>query len=156
MQMTTTKAEAEMHSEVAKTPDKVLMWVLRLLSVILMTAIVPAVMPSAWMEEIPIRLGMGELPRGPMIAYLTHSLSAMCTLHGAVVFVVSLDVRRYLPIVKCLAVLAILFGIGMIVLDVMVGMPTFWVLCEGPFIVVVNVVLLWLAGRVARLETETK
>jgi hypothetical protein len=56
-----------MHSEVAKTPDKVLMWTLPVLAVLLMTAIVPAVMPSAWMEEIPIRLGMGELPRGPMI-----------------------------------------------------------------------------------------
>jgi uncharacterized membrane protein YvlD (DUF360 family) len=108
------------------------------------------------MEEIPIRLGMGELPRGPMIGYLTHSLSAMYAMHGAVVFFVSLDVRRYLPVVKCLAVLAITFGIGMIVLDVVVGMPMFWILCEGPFIVIVNAVVLWLAGRVARLETETK
>jgi hypothetical protein len=137
-----------MYSAITKTPDRVLTWVLRILAIILMTAIVPAVMPSAWMEEIPIRLGMGELPRGPMIGYLTHSLSAMYTLHGAVVFVVSLDVRRYLPVVKCLAVLAILFGMGMIVLDVVVGMPMFWVLCEGPFIVVINGGLFWLAGRV--------
>jgi hypothetical protein len=146
------KARVEMHSEVAKTPDKVLMWVLRILAVILMTAIVPAVMPSAWMEEIPIRLGMGELPRGPMIGYLTHSLSAMYTMHGAVVFFVSLDVRRFLPVVRCLAVLAVMFGIGMIALDVMVGMPMFWILCEGPLIIVLNGVLLWLAGRVATLH----
>ena len=145
-----------MYSAITKTPDRVLTWVLRILAVVLMTAVVPAMMPSAWMEEIPIRLGMGELPRGPMIGYLTHSLSAMYTLHGAVVFVVSLDVRRYLPIVKYLAVLAILFGIGMIVLDVTVGMPMFWTLCEGPFIVVVKVMLLWLAGRVARSETEPR
>ena len=85
-----------------------------------------------------------------MIDYLTHSLSAMYTMHGAVVFFVSLDVRRYLPVVKCLAVLAIMFGIGMIVLDVVVGMPMFWVLCEGPFIVVINGGLLWLAGRVGK------
>ena len=139
-----------MYSAITKTPDRVLTWVLRILAVVLMTAVVPAMMPSAWMEEIPIRLGMGELPRGPMIGYLTHSLSAMYTLHGAVVFVVSLDVRRYLPVVKCLAVLAIMFGIGMIVLDVVVGMPMFWVLCEGPFIVVINGGLLWLAGRVGK------
>ena len=139
-----------MYSAITKTPDRVLTWVLRILAVVLMTAVVHDMMPSAWMEEIPIRLGMGELPRGPMIAYLTHSLSAMYTLHGAVVFVVSLDVRRYLPVVKCLAVLAIMFGIRMIVLDVVVGMPMFWVLCEGPFIVVINGGLLWLAGRVGK------
>ena len=85
-----------------------------------------------------------------MIDYLTHSLSAMYTMHGAVVFFVSLDVRRYLPVVKCLAVLAILFGIGMIVLDVVVGMPILWILCAGPHIVVLNGVLLWLAGRVEK------
>ncbi len=139
-----------MYSAITKPPDKVLTWLLRICGLVLMTAIVPAVMPSAWMEEIPIRLGMGDLPRGPMIAYLTHSLSAMYTLHGAVVLFVSMDVGRYLPVVKCLAVLAIMFGIGMIVLDVVVGMPMFWVLCEGPFIVAINGVLLWLAGRVGK------
>jgi hypothetical protein len=150
------KVRSEICSEVATTPDKVLMWTLRLLAVVLMTAVLPALMPSAWMEEIPIRLGMGELPRGPMIDYLTHSLSAIYTMHGAVVFFVSLDVRRYLPLVKCLAVLAAMFGTAMIILDVMVGMPMFWILCEGPFIVVLNGVLLRLAGRVARSETETR
>ena len=146
------KAEGEMHSEVAKTPARVLMWVLRILAVVLMTAVVPAVMPSVWLEAIPIRLGMGELPRGPMIAYLTHSLSFMYAMHGAIVFFVSVDVRRYLPVVKCLGVLAAMFGIGMIVLDVVVGMPTFWILCEGPFIVLVGGVMFWLAGRVERSE----
>jgi hypothetical protein len=141
-----------MHSEVARMPDKALVWLLRISAVLLMTAVVPAVMPSAWMEEIPIRLGMGELPRGPMIGYLTHSLSAMYVMHGAVVFFVSLDVRRYLPVVKCLAVLAVVFGIEMIVLGVVVGMPMFWILCEGPLIIVLNGVLLWLAGRVATLH----
>jgi len=142
-----------MHSEVAKMPDRTLMWVLRMLAVLLTTAVVPAVMPSAWMEEIPIRLGMGELPRGPMIGYLTHSLSAMYAMHGAIVFFVSLDVHRYLPVVKCLGVLAAMFGVGMIVLDVVVGMPMFWILCEGPLVIVVGGVMLWLAGRVAVSRT---
>jgi hypothetical protein len=105
------------------------------------------------MEEIPIRLGMGELPRGPMIGYLTHSLSAMYAMHGAIVFFVSLDVHRYLPVVKCLGVLAAMFGVGMIVLDVVVGMPMFWILCEGPLVIVVGGVMLWLAGRVAVSRT---
>ena len=33
------------------------------------------------------------------------------------------DVRRYLPLVKCLAMLAIVFGAGVLLLDVTVGMP---------------------------------
>jgi len=121
---------------------------LRASAVLLLTAVIPAVMPFAWMDEIHRQLGMGDLPRGPIMGYLTRSLSAMYAMHGALVFYVSLDVRRYLPVIKCLAVLAVIFGTGLIVLDVMVGMPWFWILGEGPFVIVLGGVLLWLAYRI--------
>jgi peptidoglycan/LPS O-acetylase OafA/YrhL len=108
------------------------------------------------MEEIHRRLGMGELPEGPIIGYLTRSLSAMYAMHGALVLFVSSDVRRFLPVVKCLAGLTILFGIGMVALDVMVEMPPYWVLCEGPFIVVLGGVLLWLSGQVEDRPAEDR
>jgi hypothetical protein len=127
--------------------EKALVWLLRISAVVLLTALVPAVMPFAWMQEIHRSLGMGELPEGPIIGYLTRSLSAMYAMHGALLFFVSWDVRRFLPVVKCLAVLAVVFGIGMLLLDVMVGMPLSWGVCEGPFIVVLGGVMLWLAGR---------
>ena len=128
--------------------EKALVMLLRAAAILLLTAVIPAFMPSAWMNEIHRLLGMGELPEGPIMGYLTRSLSAMYAMHGALVFFVSLDVRRYLPVVTCLAVLGIVFGFGMVVLDVVVGMPLPWVLCEGPFIVVLGGMLLWLAGRV--------
>jgi uncharacterized membrane protein YvlD (DUF360 family) len=127
-------------------PEKALVLLLRLSAVLLLTAIVPAVMPFAWMKTIHRLLGMGELPEGPIIGYLTRSLSAMYALHGALLLFLSLDVRRFLPLVKCLAVLGIVFGVGMIVLDLVVGMPLFWVLCEGPFVVVLGGVMFWLTG----------
>jgi hypothetical protein len=145
-----------MYSEVANLAEKALMVLLRLAGVLLLTAVVPAVMPSAWMEEIHRRLGMGELPEGPIIGYLTRSVSAMYAMHGALVLFVSSDVRRFLPVVKCLAGLTILFGIGMVALDVMVEMPPYWVLCEGPFIVVLGGVLLWLSGQVEDRPAEDR
>jgi hypothetical protein len=128
--------------------EKALIVLLRGSAIILLTAIVPAVMPFAWMDEIHRQLGMGNLPKGPIMGYLTRSLSAMYAMHGGVVLFVSLDVRRFLPVVRCLAVLLVVFGVGMIALDVMVGMPWFWVLGEGPFIVIFGIVALWLAGHV--------
>ena len=104
-------------------PEKVLVIIMRLAAVMLLTALIPVVMPFAWMKDIHRLLGMGELPEGPIMGYLTRSLSAMYAMHGALVFFVSLDVRRYLPVVKCLAVLGLVFGSGMLVLDIMVGMP---------------------------------
>lgn len=127
--------------------EQVLVVLLRVHGVILLTALIPAVMPFAWLDVIHQRLGMGSLPEAPITGYLTRSLSAMYAFHGAIVIFVSLDIRRYLPVVKCLAVLGIIFGIGMLALDIMVGMPLCWVLGEGPSIIILGGVLLWLAGR---------
>jgi len=129
-------------------PEMALVVLLRFGGVLLLTAVIPAVMPFAWMDQIHRQLGMGELAETPITGYLTRSLSAFYALHGVLVLFVSLDVRRHLPVVKCLAALCIVFGAGMIVLDDWVGMPLPWVLGEGPSIIVLGGVLLWLAGRV--------
>ncbi len=127
--------------------EKSLVWILRSVAILLLTALIPAVMPFAWMKDIHRLLGMGELPEGPIVGYLTRSLSAMYAMHGALVFFVSLDVRRYLSVVKCLAVLGIVFGLGMLALDVTLGMPLLWTLGEGPFIALLGGAMLWLSRR---------
>ncbi len=132
--------------------EKTLALLMRLAGVLLLTALIPVVMPFSWMKDIHRALGMGELPDGPIMGYLTRSLSAMYAMHGALVFFISLDVRRYLPVVKFLAVLGIVFGSGMLVLDIRVGMPPSWIIGEGPFIIVLGGVMLWLAGRVTRMD----
>ncbi len=134
--------------------EQVLVVLLRASGAILLTALIPAVMPFAWMDAIHQHLGMGDLPESPITGYLTRSLSAMYALHGALVIFVSWDIRRYLPIVKCLAVLGVIFGVGMLVLDITVGMPLRWVLGEGPSIVILGGVLLWLTGRSRDSEDE--
>lgn len=128
--------------------ERVLVIVLRVSGMLLLTALVPAVMPHSWMDEIHRRLDLGQLPDMPIIGYLTRSLSGLYALHGAVIFFVSLDVRRYLPVIKCLFVLGFLFGLGMVVLDRAVGIPTLWACCEGPFIIVLSIIALWLASKV--------
>jgi len=128
--------------------EQALVLIMRISAAVLLIALVPAVMPFAWMEDIHRHLGMGELPARPIVGYLTRSLSALYAVHGALLFFVSLDVRRFLPVVKCLAVLKILFGIGMFALDLAVGMPPFWTGCEGPILVGVGSVFLWLSGRI--------
>jgi pseudouridine-5'-phosphate glycosidase len=57
--------------------EKALVILLRASAVLLLTAVIPVVMPFVWMKDIHRQLGMGELPEGPIIGYLTRSLSAM-------------------------------------------------------------------------------
>ncbi len=129
--------------------ERVLVGLLRISGVILLVALVPVVMPFGWMQAIHRYLGMGELPAGPIIGYLTRSLSLFYALHGALIIFISLNIRFYLPMVKFLAVVSILFGISMTVLDAAVGMPLRWILCEGPLVILLGAVMRWLAGKIA-------
>jgi hypothetical protein len=128
--------------------ERILVLLLRLDGIVMLSALIPSIMPLAWMQEIHRYMGMGELPDGLIIGYLTRSLSAMYAMHGAVVLFLSLDVRRCLPVVKCVAVLTILFGAGMTALDLVVGMPLFWTVSEGPVLFLLYCVVLWLTGHV--------
>jgi len=128
--------------------EKTLVLLLRLDAILLLAALIPSMMPFAWMKEIHRFLGLGELAGGPLIGYLTRSLSLLYAMHGAVVLFVSLDVRRFLPVVKFMAVLTIAFGLWMTGLDVAVGMPLFWIVSEGPLIFLLGCVVLWLTGRI--------
>lgn len=127
--------------------ERTLVLFLRFNAVILLTAMAPAAMPLGWMAAIHRALGLGELPEGLIVSYLTRSLSAMYAMHGALVYFVSLDVRRYLPVARCLAWLDLAFGGGMLVLDASIGMPTLWTVCEGPVVIVIGVIILALARR---------
>ena len=134
--------------------EKILIVLLRISGVVMLSAIVPAVMPFAWMDAIHRMLGMGELPNAPIVSYLTRSLSAMYALHGALLLFISGDIRRYLPAARFLAVMAFLFGGGMMVLDVSLGMPLQWTIGEGPFIVALGGALLWLSYRVPAANAD--
>jgi hypothetical protein len=134
--------------------ERALVVLLRASAALLLVAVVPAVMPLAWMDAVHRWLGLGELPSGPIVSYLARSLSAMYAVHGALLLYVSGDVQRYLPLVKYLAVLGIAFGAGMFVLDCLVGLPASWIACEGPLIVALGVTVLWLAAETSRQTRE--
>ena len=131
-----------------KASEHILVWLLRLFGASTLAALGAVFMPYDWMNLIHQRLGMGELPHIPIVGYLTRSISALYALHGALLILVSLDVRRYLPIVRFLGVGAVVVGILLFGLDHAVGMPVLWTIGEGPPVVVIGVVILVLAGRV--------
>lgn len=128
-----------------KRTETALIWWLRLSACMLLTAVVPAAMPFAWMDTIHRWLDLGELPDRPIVGYLTRSASLLYALHGALLLFVAGDIRRYLPFIKFLAQLSIAFGVGMFALDAAVGMPWPWRLGEGLSIVSLGGVMLWLA-----------
>ena len=66
------------------------------------------------------------MSRTTLIAGLTRSISALYAFHGALLLFKAGDVRRYLPLVRFLAVAGAVFGAVMLGIDFSVGMPLPW------------------------------
>ena len=130
--------------------EKTLVVLLRFWAVILLSALVPAFMPYGWMNAIHRELIHQELPDVPIVGYLTRSASALYAYHGALVLFLSFNVRRHLPVIKCLLVLSGTFGAGMLVLDPLVGLPWYWTLGEGLSVIVWAILLYWFAVQTER------
>ena len=131
-----------------QSPERIRVWLLRLSGLMTLTALGAVFMPYDWMNLIHQRLGMGELPPIPIVGYLTRSVSALYAVHGGLLFFVSFDVPRYLPVVQFLGWAGVVMGVLLFGLDRAVGMPVPWANLEGPFVVAISVVILLLAGRV--------
>jgi hypothetical protein len=103
--------------------------------------------PYAWMQGIHARLGMGELACTPLLNYLIRTLSAMYGTLGALFLFISGDVCRYRPLVGFLGVVAVLGGVGVTILDSVLGLPLFWTVTEGPLTALLGLALLVLRRR---------
>lgn len=124
-----------------------LVWLLRLQGSMLLLALPAVFLPFAWMAAVHSWLGLGEFHHTPLVEYLTRSLSGMYAFWGPIYLLLAADVRRYLPLIRLIAVLQIVFGVGMLVLGVAVGMPLPWILSEAPVIVALSLAVLWLARQ---------
>lgn len=130
--------------------ERALILLLRLTGGLLVIAFFAVFLPTEWMARTHEWLGLGEFPRTSLVDYLTRSASALYCIHGGLMIVLSRDVRRFAPVVVYVAVAGIAFGATMIAIDLHASMPLYWIVGEGPSIVLVGLVTLWLARGVQR------
>lgn len=119
-----------------------LILVLRLFACIDLLALFAVFMPSSWMAAGHAMLGMGTLPQAPIIGYLARSASWLYAMHGGAVFVMSMDVQRYAKLITFLGMAALVHGALMCSIDLIEGMPWWWVTLEGPTIAATGALVL--------------
>jgi hypothetical protein len=129
--------------------ETALVVVMRIGAVTTMLALGAVFMPFSWMDWIHERIGLGKLPDLPITGYLTRSFSAFYAYHGAMLWLIASDVRRFDPLVRFLGFACLAFGSVTLVIDALVGMPLLWTVCEGPVIVVLGIAILWLRRAAA-------
>lgn len=135
--------------------EKLLVWLLRLFGGVTLLALPTVFMPRSWMEDCHEWLGLGAFPDAPIIDYLARSVSTLYAIVGGLVLLVSRDVRRYAAVITYVAVVSIVFGAAVLVLDVHLALPAWWTVGEGPATVAVGVVILLLQAAVRRAEGES-
>ena len=136
---------------------KPLVIILRVLGALGCTAVFAIVMPTSWMAATHRWLGLGDFPDAPITQYLTRSISALYAIFGGLAIVVSMDVKRYAPIIRFFAYATMAFGVAITGIDAMAGLPAYWTIFEGPPTVVLGVVILCLVrrqDREARADAE--
>jgi hypothetical protein len=93
-------------------------------------------------------LAMGPLPEAPIVGYLARSTSAFYALVGGLMIVLSLDISRYRPVIGYLLGASLAFACMLLGIDLAEGMPRWWALAEGPFVMVITSTLLVVWWRV--------
>ena len=121
-----------------------LVFLLRLSGTFTSLAFLAMLLPVAWMDSIHRSMGLGELPRAPVVDYLARSVAALYGFHGALLLLISTDPVKYRTIVWLVSILNIVFGMMLVVIDLHAGMPKSWTLFEGPPLVVFGIVIAWL------------
>ena len=92
-------------------------------------------------------LGLGRLPDAPIVGYLARSTSAFYAIEGGLFWVVSFDLVRYRPVVRYLGATTAVFGVVLLGVDWLEGLPLSWALWEGPFVFLFGLSILWFSAR---------
>jgi len=127
--------------------EKTLVYLLRITGIVMVIAMVFVFCPTSWMDSSHQSLGLGPLPAGPIIEYLARTESALYAFLGMILIFVSFDTHRYQPLIRFLAWITIPFSIGVAILDAKLHLPLFWTIGEGPFTLLLGVILLFLTNR---------
>jgi hypothetical protein len=128
--------------------ERALTVLFRLLGAVLLLAIPAIFLPTETMASLHAWLGLGEMPRGSLVEYLTRSLSALYAFHGAIFVALSTDVRRYRRLALLLGVGDVVFGLLMLGIGLHAGLPAIWVWGEGPPTALIGLLVAVLARRV--------
>jgi hypothetical protein len=132
-------------------------WVRRLLFIVVANlglAIGAVFMPAAWMEEIARVLGVGPLTDNGLVHYLARQTSALYVLHAATIAIIAVQLPKSLPMIVPLGFVTIGFSALMLYIDLVEGMPMYWVIAE-PAAIFFGGLTMILAGSWAGQEPIT-
>ena len=106
-------------------------WLLRLAGTFEILAFLAVVMPRTWMEWSHAWLGLGEMPKGPILMFMIRQASYTYGMHGITLWVLASDVERFRALVLLNGVAYLLAGFVFFIIDHTSGLPFWWTLADS-------------------------
>lgn len=128
--------------------ERILTGILRVTGGVSLSAAIFVFVPYAWMNAIHQMLGMGVLPSDPIVGYLARSLSAFYALLGGLLLLLSFDVKEHKIVLTYLGIAFCIFGLVLLFVDWIEGMPLFWKVGEGPIVFLLGVAIFFFNNRI--------
>lgn len=125
--------------------QQLLKWLLRLAGAFEVLAFIAVVMPRSWMEISHEWLGLGLMPGGPILMFLIRQASYTYGMHGISLWVLSLDVKRFRPLVILNGIAYLLGAAVFLAIDYSTGMPLWWTVSDPVGCGVLGATILWLS-----------
>ena len=116
---------------------------LRLAGVFEILAFIAVVMPQSWMEISHEWIGLGAFPGGPVLMFLIRQASYVYGMHGVSLIVLSLDVKRFRPIIILNGISFLLAAPVFVAIDYSAGMPWWWTIADPLGCGFLGAILLW-------------
>jgi hypothetical protein len=113
----------------------------------LTSAAVPVFFSPEYMAQIHAWLGLGDFPNQPITIYLAKSASLLYAIHGLVLLFVAFQFKELHTIIPFLGWLHVAIGSAMIYVDNAAQMPGWWLVIEGPPVIAVGLLLIYLYWR---------
>lgn len=124
-----------------------LVYLLRFDAAVLTLAFAAVFLTPEFMRRSNEILGLSPIEFTPLFDYLTRSLALLYGARGLFVWLASTDLERYRPFVVLIGASNILIGVLLLGIDLYAGMPLYWTLGEGPGVMIIGALVLWLTHR---------
>jgi hypothetical protein len=130
--------------------QRLLSWLLRLAGSVEILAFFAVVMPRSWMEVSHAWLGLGEMPRGPIIMFMIRQASYTYGMHGVSLWVLASNVARFRTLVLLNGIAFLLAAPVFFLIDFTSAMPWWWTVGDTLGCGVLGIAVLLLTSNVAK------
>ena len=129
------------------TRPRVQLWMLRIFIFVMLTGLPGALLPEVAFLKFSWLMCYGKQPMTPLTIYLSGNAGYAFTALAILVWVISLDLPSYQPLVRTIGWVLVIAGPAYFSIDLQCPLPLWWTLIDSLGCLLLGAGILWAAPR---------